>query len=93
MRSPETNGASIAADTTSVPQPTFAEVDTTDIAQMGYEEAREELEKTVAALEAPGTALDESLRLWERGEALSQHCSRWLDAASQRIEDKQEKAP
>ncbi|HVU93130.1 MAG TPA: exodeoxyribonuclease VII small subunit [Jatrophihabitans sp.] len=51
-----------------------------------YEAARAELREIVAALEAGGQSLEESLALWERGEALADVCQRWLDGASQRLE-------
>ena len=62
-------------------------VDTSDIAQMGYEQARDELASIVSTLESGRTPLEESMRLWERGEALADHCSTWLDGAQSRIED------
>lgn len=58
-----------------------------DIAQLGYEQARDELASIVSTLESGQAPLEESMRLWERGEALAQHCQRWLDGAQQRIED------
>ncbi|MDO4254057.1 MAG: exodeoxyribonuclease VII small subunit [Kocuria sp.] len=69
--------------------------DLSDIQSMGYEEAREELVRTVATLEAGGTALEESLALWERGEALANRCEQWLDGARERLEaarDRREEA-
>ena len=51
-----------------------------------YEAARAELRDVVARLEAGGQSLEESLALWERGEALADICQRWLDDASQRLE-------
>jgi len=51
-----------------------------------YEAARAELREIVAALEAGGQSLEESLALWERGEALADVCQRWLDDASERLE-------
>lgn len=52
-----------------------------------YEEAREELIDVVRRLEAGGTTLEESLALWERGEALATTCQDWLDGARQRLDD------
>ncbi|MBC2932918.1 exodeoxyribonuclease VII small subunit [Nocardioides sp. zg-1228] len=52
-----------------------------------YEEAREELIEVVRTLEAGGTTLEESLALWERGEALAKVCQQWLDGARQRLDD------
>jgi exodeoxyribonuclease VII small subunit len=51
-----------------------------------YEEARDELVDTVRRLEAGGTTLEESLALWERGEALAQRCQEWLDGARKRLD-------
>ena len=38
---------------------------------LGYEQARDELVEVVRALEAGGLSLDDSVALWERGEALA----------------------
>lgn len=51
-----------------------------------YEAARDELAEVVATLETGGLTLEESLRLWERGEALAAHCQSWLDAAKVRLD-------
>jgi len=48
---------------------------------MSFEQARDELADVVRRLEAGGTTLEESLALWERGEALASICQTWLDAA------------
>jgi exodeoxyribonuclease VII small subunit len=56
-------------------------------AQPSYEEAREELIEVVRTLEAGGTTLEESLALWERGEALAKVCQQWLDGARKRLDD------
>jgi exodeoxyribonuclease VII small subunit len=53
---------------------------------MGYEEAREELVEVVRTLEQGGTTLEESLRLWERGEELARLCQEWLDGARRRLD-------
>ncbi|WP_210648981.1 exodeoxyribonuclease VII small subunit [Nocardioides sp. SYSU D00065] len=52
-----------------------------------YEEAREELVEVVRTLEAGGTTLEESLALWERGEALAKVCQEWLDGARKRLDE------
>ena len=52
-----------------------------------YEEAREELIEVVRTLEAGGTTLEESLALWERGEALAKTCQEWLDGARKRLDE------
>lgn len=56
------------------------------IADLSYEDARDELTAIVATLEAGNQSLEESMSLWERGEALAQHCQQWLDQAEKRIE-------
>ena len=55
--------------------------------QLSYEEAREELIEVVRTLEAGGTTLEESLALWERGEALAKVCQEWLDGARKRLDE------
>jgi len=51
-----------------------------------YEQARDELAEVVRALEAGGATLEESLTLWERGEALAKICQDWLDGARARLD-------
>lgn len=53
----------------------------TDVADLSYEEARAELIDLVARLEGGQAGLEESMTLWQRGEALAQHCEAWLDKA------------
>lgn len=57
-----------------------------DIAKLSYEQAREELISVVSQLETGGASLEQSLHLWERGEALATHCENWLNGVSQRLE-------
>jgi len=54
--------------------------------ELTYEAARAELEDVVRRLEAGGTSLEESLALWERGEALAKVCQDWLDGARARLD-------
>ncbi|WP_101651136.1 exodeoxyribonuclease VII small subunit [Brevibacterium ihuae] len=56
------------------------------VAALSYEEARAELVDTVTRLEAGNLPLEESLRLWERGEALADRCQAWLDGAREKLE-------
>jgi len=51
-----------------------------------YEAAREELVEVVRRLETGGSTLEESLALWERGEALATICQEWLDGARARLD-------
>jgi exodeoxyribonuclease VII small subunit len=58
---------------------------TEDVQNLTYEQARDELIAIVAKLEAGSATLDESLGLWERGEALGARCQELLDGARERI--------
>ena len=58
-----------------------------DIQSMSYEQARDELAKVVSALEAGSVTLEESMNLWERGEALAKRCEEWLSGARKRLDD------
>ncbi|MBN9618269.1 MAG: exodeoxyribonuclease VII small subunit [Actinobacteria bacterium] len=51
-----------------------------------YEAARTELREIVAQLESGGQSLEDSLTLWERGEVLADICQKWLDGASERLD-------
>jgi exodeoxyribonuclease VII small subunit len=57
-----------------------------DVAALSYEQAREQLVAVVGQLEAGGASLEESLALWERGEALAQRCEEWLAGAKARLD-------
>ncbi|MEO7744602.1 MAG: exodeoxyribonuclease VII small subunit [Actinomycetota bacterium] len=57
-----------------------------DTAGLTYEQARDELVEVVRRLEAGGTTLEDSLALWERGEALATRCQTWLDGARERLD-------
>jgi exodeoxyribonuclease VII small subunit len=56
------------------------------IDELGYEQARDELTEVVRALEAGGLSLDESVALWERGEALARRCEEQLAGARERVQ-------
>ena len=57
----------------------------TAVDDLSYEDARDELIAIVARLEAGSATLDDSLALWERGEALAARCQALLDGARDRI--------
>ncbi|WP_461023443.1 exodeoxyribonuclease VII small subunit [Thalassiella azotivora] len=57
-----------------------------DLEGLTYEQARDELVQVVQRLETGGVALEETLELWERGEALARRCRRWLDGARARLD-------
>ncbi|QZY51470.1 exodeoxyribonuclease VII small subunit [Leucobacter tenebrionis] len=64
----------------------MAETASQDPASLSYEQARDELIQVVSRLEQGGITLEESLQLWERGEALAARCEEWLLGARQRLE-------
>ena len=55
--------------------------------KISYEAARDELAEVVTALEVGGATLEESLKLWERGEELAKICQEWLDGARAKLEE------
>ena len=57
-----------------------------DIQAMSYEQARDELVAVVGKLEQGGTTLEESIALWERGEALAARCEEWLVGARSHLD-------
>ena len=57
-----------------------------DVSTLGYEEARDELRGIVQALETGSAPLEQTLKLWQRGEELSRHCQHILTAASRKVE-------
>jgi exodeoxyribonuclease VII small subunit len=63
------------------PDNTQAQVDS-----LSYEEARDELVRVVGELEQGSSTLEESLALWERGEALAKRCEEWLLGAKARLD-------
>jgi exodeoxyribonuclease VII small subunit len=56
-----------------------------DILSMKYEQAFAELEEIVSALETNQKTLDEAMDLFERGQALAQHCAELLERAELRV--------
>jgi exodeoxyribonuclease VII small subunit len=57
-----------------------------DVRAMSFEQALEALEKIVDDLERGDVPLDQSIRIYERGEALKAHCDRLLKAAEDKVE-------
>ena len=62
--------------------PTPAAADT-----LTFEQARDELVRVVTELEQGAPTLEQSLALWERGEALANRCEQWLLGAKRRLDD------
>jgi len=57
-----------------------------DIRTMSFEQALQALERIVDDLEKGDVPLDQSIRIYERGEALKAHCDRLLKAAEDKVE-------
>jgi exodeoxyribonuclease VII small subunit len=57
-----------------------------DVTGLSYEQARDELVRVVNELEQGSSTLEESLALWERGEALAKRCEEWLLGAKARLD-------
>ena len=57
-----------------------------DIKDMTFERALKELESIVGRLERGDVELEESIVIYERGEALKEHCDRLLKQAEAKVE-------
>jgi exodeoxyribonuclease VII small subunit len=57
-----------------------------DIKDMTFERALKELETIVGRLERGDVELEESIAIYERGEALKNHCDRVLKQAEAKVE-------
>ena len=57
----------------------------TDPAKLSYEDARNELVQVVTDLEAGTATLEQTIELWEHGEALAARCEEWLVGAKERL--------
>ncbi len=57
-----------------------------EIGELSFEEALKELEDTVGKIEAGDLNLDESMALFERGQALAAVCNAQLEAATLKVE-------
>jgi len=58
----------------------------TDVAQLSFERAIDELESIVKRLEEGKVPLEESVAIYERGEALKRRCEDLLRQAEARVE-------
>jgi exodeoxyribonuclease VII small subunit len=63
-----------------------AESTQTPVEQLTFEAALRELEAIVAKLEQGDVDLDDSIALYERGQALKAHCEQKLRSAESRLE-------
>ena len=60
--------------------------DSAEITSLSFEKALAALEEIVARLEGGKVDLEESIKIYERGEALRKHCEAKLKEAEARIE-------
>lgn len=60
--------------------------DTAEIAELSFEQAMQELERVVSLLERGEASLEDSIRLYDRGARLREHCERRLKDAEERVE-------
>lgn len=64
----------------------MADAKDTEISTLSFEKALAALEEIVSRLEAGKVDLEESIKIYERGEALRKHCEKKLAEAEARIE-------
>jgi exodeoxyribonuclease VII small subunit len=57
----------------------------TPVEKLSYEQAFAELEEIIRTLESEPPALEETLALYERGQALAQRCTALLDGAELKV--------
>jgi exodeoxyribonuclease VII small subunit len=55
------------------------------VIEMSFEEAMAELESVVSKLESSQVALDDSIKLYERGDELKKHCEKKLKEAEEKV--------
>ena len=66
--------------------PDTSTADAPAVDELSYEDARDELVRIVARIEGGGASLEESMTLWERGEALAAHCEAKLNQAQEQLD-------
>ncbi len=57
-----------------------------DVSKLSFEDALKKLEDIVSRLEGGKVNLEDSIKIYEEGEALKQHCEKKLAEAEARIE-------
>jgi len=62
------------------------ETDLPDVGALSFEVALKQLEEIVSKLERGDVPLEESIAIYERGEALKQRCEALLREAEERVE-------
>ncbi|MCF2706724.1 exodeoxyribonuclease VII small subunit [Arcanobacterium haemolyticum] len=74
------------SDTTSTSFAKVGERSLDELRKLTYEEARARLVEIVSQLEQGSIPLEDSISLWETGEALARICRERLDAARERLD-------
>ncbi len=64
----------------------LAQASSPDVANLTFENALKALEEIVTKLERGDVPLEESIAIYERGEALKQRCEALLSQAQERVE-------
>ena len=67
-----------------MPKPSSKKSETA-VEELTYEEALAELEQIVAALEGEQNQLEESIKLFERGQVVAARCAELLEAAELKV--------
>ncbi|OLL54047.1 exodeoxyribonuclease VII small subunit [Bartonella henselae] len=62
------------------------EIQKGDVATLSFEQALKQLEVIVENLERGDVPLEQSIDIYERGEALKKHCEKLLKAAEAKVE-------
>jgi len=57
----------------------------TPVAEMSFEDAMKELEAVLNRLESGDVPLEDSIKLYERGAALKEHCQKKLAEAEEKV--------
>ena len=57
----------------------------TPVNEMSFEQAMAELEQVVSQLESGDVPLEDSIRLYEKGAALKEHCQKKLAEAEEKV--------
>ncbi|MGI9354258.1 MAG: exodeoxyribonuclease VII small subunit [Rhizobiaceae bacterium] len=60
--------------------------DDINVSKLTFEQALERLETIVNDLERGDVPLEESIKIYEQGEALKKHCAKLLQAAEDKVE-------
>ena len=67
-----------------------AKTEAIPVDQLSFEAALKELEQIVARLEQGEVDLEDSIQLYERGQALKAHCEKKLKAAEGRLDSERQ---